>query len=275
MDADAQLTLTNSTLAGNTAWQGGGIFNNGGDVDTLNSTISGNDAWFDGGGVWTTLNPADGFGAASIILTTITGNTSKNCGGDLGRFRTSGGVTANPVGSVFLQSSILAGNIENPLIRPGFGDDCVVGSFGGSGLHSGGGNVIGVLEDGIGACNYIPPVLFTDQTGTFAAPLDPRLGALTIFTEPTATHRPIPPLSPAIDGGASLRCTPTDQRGEPRNLDGDLDGRRVCDSGSVEVLPATDIDGVAASVEDAASAATAMRTAFGSPPAECRVFAQR
>ena len=67
------LTVTNSTISGNTASRGGGIFNNGGTVTITNSTISGNTAQFRGGGIAAT--PAARCRARNTIIAL---NTSAN-----------------------------------------------------------------------------------------------------------------------------------------------------------------------------------------------------
>jgi hypothetical protein len=48
---EGTLTLMNSTISGNTADNGGGIFNNGGTLTLSGSTVSGNTAFQDGGGI--------------------------------------------------------------------------------------------------------------------------------------------------------------------------------------------------------------------------------
>jgi filamentous hemagglutinin family protein len=65
------VTLTNSTVSGNTAGdQGGGIFSNG-DVTLTNSTVSGNTAANFGGGILS-------FGAVTVTNSTVSGNTATN-----------------------------------------------------------------------------------------------------------------------------------------------------------------------------------------------------
>lgn len=88
------VTLTNSTVSGNTASSGGGGICNDGTVTLTNSTVSGNTAASDGGGI-------ENFGTLTLINSTISDNTaSDGIGGGLDNF----GVT------VTLTSSIISGN---------------------------------------------------------------------------------------------------------------------------------------------------------------------
>ena len=67
----------NSTISGNTASSGGGIYN-GGTLTVSNSTISGNKATSNGGGIY---NSRFGGSTASISNSTISGNSAINGGG--------------------------------------------------------------------------------------------------------------------------------------------------------------------------------------------------
>jgi Domain of unknown function (DUF4347)/RTX calcium-binding nonapeptide repeat (4 copies) len=77
----ATLSLRASTVSGNRANYGGGIYNQGGTLSLRASTISGNRANYNGGGI---VNEADGgYGSGSATLTnsTISGNTANDEGG--------------------------------------------------------------------------------------------------------------------------------------------------------------------------------------------------
>ncbi|AFZ51180.1 Cadherin domain-containing protein [Dactylococcopsis salina PCC 8305] len=69
---DEDLTLTNSTVSGNSAQFGGGIDNRG-TANVTNSTVSGNSAQF-GGGI-------DNFGTANVTNSTVSGNSADDGGG--------------------------------------------------------------------------------------------------------------------------------------------------------------------------------------------------
>ena len=111
-------------------------------------------------------------------------------------------------GTVTLINSIVAGNSIG---------DC-------SGTIIDGGHNI----DGDGSCGLTHP---SSQSST-----DPQLGALADNGGPTETHLP-QRTSPAIDAGDDIACPATDQRGEPRPVDGNKvpDGVANCDIGAVEV----------------------------------------
>ena len=80
-----------------------------------------------------------------------------------------------------------------------------------------------------------------DATCHFAKPHDhnsknPKLGTLGAHGGATKTFLPLAG-SPAIDGGLNAPCPATDQRGKKRPQDGDGNGSKICDVGSVEVVP--------------------------------------
>ncbi|WP_190315902.1 DUF4347 domain-containing protein [Pseudanabaena sp. UWO310] len=84
------VTLTNSTVSGNRANIGGGIYSNGA-VTLTNSTVSGNTSDFNGGGIY-------GDGAVTLTNSTLSGNTAS----------TGGGISGN--GAVMLTNSTVSGN---------------------------------------------------------------------------------------------------------------------------------------------------------------------
>ncbi len=86
VDTNGQLTITNSTISGNSAkfegggsGGGGGIENNGGTVTITNSTISGNLSFAFAGGI----NNFGGTGTVTITNSTISGNSAQNDGGGI------------------------------------------------------------------------------------------------------------------------------------------------------------------------------------------------
>ena len=96
------LTLTNSTVSGNSSTDiGGGIYNVSGKSLTItNCTISGNSAQFTGGGIFNEAN-----GNVSISNTTITGNTAgtPDYGGG-------GGIYNKYLGTLTVSSSTISNN---------------------------------------------------------------------------------------------------------------------------------------------------------------------
>ena len=81
-DPDGTLAVTNSTISGNSAFNlGGGIFNDGGTVTVTDSTVSdnrSNGVGSDGGGI---LN--DSNGTLALTNSTVSGNTTRNDGGGI------------------------------------------------------------------------------------------------------------------------------------------------------------------------------------------------
>jgi hypothetical protein len=222
----APVTIINTTISGNSAGEGGGIYTGGGklpgNLTVINSTISGNFAFSDGSGiasgfsVLTIVNstisgnsvgdPDYGYGggiassdgvvppALTIMNSTVSGNSAATCGGVCG-------------GTVEIQNTILnanaSGNIGGTVTSLGYN----VCSDNGGGLLTGPG----------------------DQINT-----DPLLGPLQDNGGPTLTHALLPG-SPAIDAGDPNFSPPpfNDQRGCP--FDRVFNGR--IDIGSFETQP--------------------------------------
>ena len=202
INATGIVNVMSSTISGNTgssSQAGGGIYNSGGTLTVTNSTISGNTSPSgDGGGIFNAfgLNSA---GTATITNSTITNNTAHGNGGGID----------NQFGSTFtVKSSIMALNTA-----AGSGPDAF------STFTSSGFNLIGKTDGSTGF------TAATDQTGTIASPLDPKLdpGGLKYNGGPTQTIALLFG-SPAIDKGTSVGLTgtlTTDQRGTgfPRTFD--------------------------------------------------------
>ena len=188
--AGGTVNVTNCTISGNTGELGaggGGIFNaNGGALNVTNSTISGNSVSNNnGGGIFM------GGGTLNVTNSTISGNSAT--GADGGGISTSGG-TAN------IKNSIIALNTAFTQ-RPD-----VNGTFVSAGF-----NLIGKRDGSNGF------TAATDQTGTIASPLDPKLDPAGLQNNggPTKTIALLFG-SPAIDKGTSAGLTgnlTTDQRG--------------------------------------------------------------
>jgi hypothetical protein len=217
IDNHGMLTLTNSTVASNTAGFGGGIMNAGGTLTLTNSTVSGNTAapaplesTAGGGGIANT-------GTLTLTDSTVSGNTA-----------TEGGGIWNGIGTLTLANSTVARNIAGygsgisassegalTLINTLIDNDCE-----GKAPTSGGGN----LESPGDTCGFDQP---TDQVNVSAGAL--ALGPLQGNGGPTETHA-LGAGSVAIDQIPAVDCEVTeDQRGFPRDS--------MCDVGAFEVQP--------------------------------------
>jgi hypothetical protein len=232
----AEMTLTNCSVDGNGCnGSGGGILNSG-TLTVTNSTISGNTAGY-GGGIYST-------GTLTMTNSTITGNATITTGPHGFQGGYGGGLIAD--GSTVLVSDTIS---ANQAIWSGGGIDggpslnmtnCIVAANTAGAhpedadiiavVHSGGHNLIGVSSDAIG---FGP----TDLTGDTTTPLDPKLGPLQGNGGLTSTMSLLPG-SPALDQGISADLT-MDQTGAPRTVDqsniANPPGGDGTDIGSVEV----------------------------------------
>ncbi len=213
------LELVEVWLTGNAGDRGGGLMAEAGAVTVLDrSAVSGNFAP-QGGAVYNS-------GGTFVCLdSTLSGNTSVGGGGAL--YTTDGG-------SSTLTDCTLSGNLSDPdqgiFNEPG-ADTTLVNTLvdgdcaGGGTTSSGGGN----LESPGDTCGLDQP---DDQSAVSAAAL--ALGPLGDHGGPTPTHLP-GPASAALDAARDASCSPADQRGVFRPLDGDGDLLAQCDVGAVEV----------------------------------------
>ncbi len=206
-----------STVHGNQAISGGGIFNLAGSLFVKNSTVSQNASTQDSGSGGGLRNE----GTSVISNSTFAFNTTKG-----------GGAGISNTGTLFMANCTITGN-SSAVTRQFFADDGAGITNVGSGfvqmkssivalnvgvaetpdvsgsLGSGGYNLIGKVGSG-GGFNGA-----TDQKGTLAAPLDPKLdpNGLQDNGGPTRTVALLFE-SPAVDQGSSGGLgIPTDQRG--------------------------------------------------------------
>ena len=207
------LTMSNSTVSGNTTSGNGGGFRlswggpSTGTIAIMNSTISGNSADIHGGGI--ELN-ASGY-TLTMNNVTISGNTTDADTNDVG----DGGGVHVSAGLLSLQNTIVAGNFD----ETGQAPDC-----GGASLDSRGYNLV----QSTGGCT-----LTGNLTGNITG-LDPQLGPLEANSGHTMAHDLLPS-SPAIDAGSPSQpgsggnaCELRDQSGVPRPQ------IAACDIGAME-----------------------------------------
>jgi hypothetical protein len=191
--------LVRSTVSGNTAKHGAGVWIRDVDADISSSTISGNEATEDGGGIGIRISQ---FSASLVVeSSTISDNSAAVGGGMFVDLE----VPEHSVRVTF-ERSIMAGNSVN----------CV-------------------FDDGVDFTSE-GTNLGDDTTCTFDHPTDMivddvMLSELGDYGGPTPVHMPLEG-SPAIDMGGE--CSRTDQRGYLRPVDGDGDGVTHCDCGAVE-----------------------------------------
>jgi hypothetical protein len=194
--------LERSLLASNKAARNGGAISVDGPLVVVNSTISTNTAGNKGGGIF-----RKGTGG-SINNTTFTLNKAVSGGG----MHIEGGA------SVDLRNSLLANNTATSGAAP----DCT------SGIVWKGFNLIKNTKNCNGAGGDA-----TNITGK-----DPKLAALQTAGTAVAIHALLAD-SPALDKGDNgangpTTCATEDQLGTPRPVDGNGDGKAVCDIGAHE-----------------------------------------
>ena len=238
------LTLTNSTVSGNSAFFGGGIGAQG-FLTLTNSTVSGNSA-FNGGGIRIA-------GSLTLANSTVSGNSATapgSLGGGIwlefgggtltnctvsGNSAFSGGGIRNQ-GSLTLNNTIVAGNFIGFGTTPSEIDGLMVASannnlIGDAGTSGGITNGVNGNKVGIAGAGTI------DINTVLNIMLANNGG-------PTKTHR-LKPNSPAIDAGtnalavdASNIALISDQRGAgfPRTLDGNGDSTALVDIGAFEAV---------------------------------------
>jgi hypothetical protein len=192
-------TVTDSTLSSNSAnISGGGVGTNGGpsQIALTDCTLTGNLAP-DGGGLWVSGTSSTALATATLLNCTVSGNSAKNpaIGGNSATPPTigycGGGIGQDSSGIVTLGNTIVAKNTSD-----GTGPDLFETPAAGS-VTSLGHNLIGVTD----GSNW----LGSDQVG-ITAPLDPMLDVLADNGGPTGFHTQTMPLllgSPAIGHGDS------------------------------------------------------------------------
>ena len=186
--------MTGCTVSGNTGDSLGGGLMNCGKATLTNCTVSGNTANGRGGGLYVV-------GTATLTLTnsTVSGNTAIS-GGGLYVF----GGTVRPTNTLVAGNAATGSSSTPPNTAPD--------SYGP--VASQGSNLVSKTDGGSGW-------VAADQTGTVAAPLDPRLGPLADNGGPTKTHALLAD-SPAVDAGPATAPGTQDQRGLVRDALADI-----------------------------------------------------
>ena len=269
------VNVTNSTLSGNSTTgnggNGGGVFNGGsGSVEVINSTLSGNSTTGNGGGIsnsgtffivfnstlFSNVAAIDGGGinnTSAGILDVANSTLSGNSAGASGEGHGGGAILTAGVGEVNVTHSTLSSNSTNGG-GGGIGNNgstvtvksCIIALNTGSNsipdvsgiFTSDGFNLIGRRD---GSAGFGAP---SDQTGTVALPLDPKLDPAGLQNNggPTQTIALLFG-SPAIDKGTNTSrggTLTTDQRGTgfPRTFDypSITNARDGTDVGAFELL---------------------------------------
>jgi len=191
------LTLNNSTVSGNSAFYGGGIFNSG-ELTLNHSTLSDNSADSYGGGIFNS-------DALTLNNSTLSGNSASSFGGGI---HNAGMLIINNATITSNDASNQGGGIYNVNSFTLYATNSIVS--GNTALNDP--NIYGSITSG---ANNI-------TTG------DPMLAPLGDYGGPTQTMPPLP-FSPAVDAGlTSATNSLTDQRGVTRVLNG------IVDIGAVE-----------------------------------------
>lgn len=241
------LTVTNSTLSGNTAGYGSGGIHNDGTLTVTNSSFSDNSGNYGGGiGNYGTLtvtasafseNSAgssgggihSNYGTVTVTNSTFSGNSASNSGGGISNNDTLTVTNSTFAGNSASTGGGIANNVATTLRNTILANSTSGGNCSG-GLTNGGNN----LDDGA-TCG------FGSANGSLSN-TDPQLGALT----GSPAYFPLDSDSPALDGvtyNAPNGCPSTDQRGMARPQGA------YCDIGSFEfeyapTLAATTADGL-------------------------------
>src|SRR5262249_37033638 len=179
--ASPVLTVRGSTISGNSAGGGGGLFARNAAGVIQDSTISGNTATGDGGGIDLDTD-------LPIRNSTIAFNRAGTGGTGFG-----GGVKGGAI-SVTLQSTIVANNSaasDGPDLFNNFNlEYCLIGYISGASFNDNGHNIFGIA----------------------ALKIDPLLAPLDFYGGPTQTHA-LKKGSLAINRGFNFAGLPFDQRG--------------------------------------------------------------
>jgi hypothetical protein len=235
---DGTLTVTSSTLSSNSAFEGGGIHNEGGTVTVTSSTLSFNSAYA-GAAIY------DEGGPVMVTSSTLSANSTSGYGG--GIFNQAGTVTVTSSTLAANSASISGGGIYNGAMLTVTSSTLTANSAGyGGGIYnylgtatvtsstltansarvSGGGIYNAVVSPVILQSTIVAANQGDDISGGYSQTHslvggDPRLSPLGYYGGPTQTFALLSG-SPARDAG-DPSLTGTDQRGQPRVIAGSSD----------------------------------------------------
>ena len=198
------VAFANSTVARNSATDGGGLFSTG-TVDFSNSTLSTNSATNSGGGL------ANNGGTVTFSSATVFNNNAGGNGGGL--------VNQSVFGPVNVRNTIVA--LNNAPTDP---------DVTGVAFQSLGNNLIGDAGS-VGAAGRFIDGINGDVVGSVGFEVNPLLGPLQDNGGATETHALLFG-SPARDAGSNVGVPATYQRGFARIFDGDGDGLATVDVGA-------------------------------------------
>jgi predicted outer membrane repeat protein len=236
------VTLTSCTVSGNSASGngGGGIYNLGDSLGTAileisGSTLSGNSSQFNGGAIYSIGDI--GMANVQIVNSTVSGNSAVNFGGGVYNHGTFGNAAAQIANSTFSDNSAQSsGDSIYNFDQLGMGD--AIASFGNTIFKA---SASGNFFNNGGTMTSLGYNLSSDNGGGYLngpgdqINTDPMLGPLQDNGGSTMTHALLPG-NPAIDTGDSNFTPPPlyDQRGPgyPRMVNGRID------KGSFEVQSA-------------------------------------
>ncbi|HMO84899.1 MAG TPA: right-handed parallel beta-helix repeat-containing protein, partial [Lacipirellulaceae bacterium] len=211
---NALVTLTRSTIEGNSANRGGGVYNVTGLTVIVNSTISGNSA---------TQGAGINVGFADVFQSTISGNT--HGAGIFAAFETyvvQSTVTDNTIGIVSVSSAV---TLQNTIVAHNVQQLDIQGSVNAATSRN---NLIGAREfDGYAGG------LLDGINGNIVGVRFHTLGPLADNGGPTKTHL-IPSYSPAVDAGDNSLVPIDPATGQPFTVD-QLGNSRPFAGGTVDI----------------------------------------
>lgn len=229
-EGGSQTSIRGCLIADNTAGASAGGINNNGNLSIIYSALVDNTAQANGGGIFNNVE-------VLVEASTISGNVAGNRGGGIDNLDTIGLASVTIANNEAPQGAGIANDSGNELtltntLLADNGDENCSGEDPLAVSHS--------LEDA-DDCDLrsIDPDNSLVDTDPLLEPLAANDGL-----SPAPTHA-LALGSPAIDAGDNGDCDTFDQRGAPRERDGDGDDVAVCDIGAYEWNPVFVVDSTA------------------------------